>query len=60
MADDKSMNGPADASRIDVHEDYELRYWSEKFGCTPEQLKAAVDAAGTSADAVERHLAAHV
>lgn len=60
MADDTTQHGPADASRINVHQDHELRYWTEKFGCTREQLQAAVKAAGTSADAVERHLAAHV
>ena len=56
MADDKNLRGPADRARINVNEDYELRYWSEKFGCSPEQLRAAVQAAGTSAEAVGEHL----
>lgn len=56
MADDKTRSGGQDRTRIDVHESYELRDWSEKFGVTPEQLKAAVDAVGTSAEAVEKHL----
>ncbi len=53
MSDDKSKKGPADRSRINVHEDYELRYWSEKFGCTRDQLKAAVKKAGVTAKDVE-------
>ena len=56
MADDKTLRGPADRTRINVNEDYELRYWSEKFGCSPEQLKEAVQAAGTNAEAVGKHL----
>ena len=56
MSDDKSNRGPQDASRINVNEDYEVRYWTKKFGCTAEQLRAAVKAAGVSAKAVEAHL----
>jgi hypothetical protein len=32
LADDKSETGPADSSRINIHEDYEIRYESQKFG----------------------------
>jgi hypothetical protein len=42
MADDKWKRGPQDRSRINTGEDYEVRYWSEKFGVSPDQLKAAV------------------
>jgi len=56
MSDDKSNRGPQDASRINVNEDYEVRYWTKKFGCTAEQLRAAVKAVGVSAKAVEAHL----
>ena len=56
MADDKSQSGGQDRSRIDVNQDYELRDWAKKFGVTPEQLKDAVKAVGTGADAVEKHL----
>lgn len=48
--------GGQDRTRINVNEDYELRDWSKKLGVTPEQLKAAVKAVGTSAEAVEKHL----
>ena len=56
MADDKTNRGPADRERINVHEDYELRYWSGKFGCTHEELKAAVKKAGVMAKNVEAAL----
>ena len=56
MPDNKEKRQPEDAKRINVHEDYELRTWSQKFGCTPDQLRAAVKAVGTSAEAVEKHL----
>jgi hypothetical protein len=54
--DDKTKVGGQDRTRINVNEDYELRDWSKKFGVTPDQLKAAVQAVGTSADKVEAHL----
>ena len=58
MSDDTSKRGPADRSRINVNEDYEVRYWSEKFGVSEEQLRAAVARAGAMADDVERALRA--
>lgn len=54
--DDKTNRGPQDRVRIDIHEDYEVEYWTDKFGCTREQLAAAVAKAGTSASAVEAAL----
>jgi len=59
MADDKKKTAPQDAQRINVHEDYEVRYWSTKFGCTEEQLKAAVKKVGVMAKDVEAELKHH-
>jgi hypothetical protein len=56
MPDDRSKTRPQDASRINIHEQYEVEYWSKKFGVTAEALKAAVAKVGTSAEAVERQL----
>ena len=56
MADDKTRSGGQDRTRINVNEDYELRDWARKFGVTPDELKDAVNAVGTQADAVEQHL----
>ena len=54
--DDKTKTGPQDAKRINIHEDYEVRYWTKHLGCTPEQLKAAVGKVGVMAEAVEAEL----
>ncbi|SAL55251.1 hypothetical protein AWB73_06023 [Caballeronia turbans] len=56
MSDDKKNRGPDDRSRINVNEDYELRYWSGKIGCTHDELKAAVKKVGVMAADVEAYL----
>ena len=56
MADSKTKAGKPDRDRINVHEPYELRDWSKKFGVTPEQLKAAVAKVGVMAKDVEAEL----
>ena len=56
MADDLTQRGGADRSRININEDYELQYWSEKFGVSRDELKKAVAAVGPTAQAVEQHL----
>ena len=56
MPDDKTKRGPQDRSRINVNEDYELRYWTGKFQVSEQELRDAVNRAGTSAAAVERLL----
>jgi hypothetical protein len=39
----------ADRKRINVHEDYELRYWSHRLGVSPDELKRAVSRVGMMA-----------
>jgi hypothetical protein len=56
MPDDKTKRRPQDASRINVHEQYELNWWCHEFGITEAQLKHAVSMAGTSAAAVRKYL----
>jgi hypothetical protein len=56
MADDPKQRGPQDRSRINVEQDYELQYWTQKFGVSSDKLREAVKQVGPSADAVERHL----
>lgn len=56
MSDDKTLRGPQDRTRIAMIEDYEVEYWTKRFGVSRDKLQAAVDAVGNSADAVERHL----
>ena len=35
MVDDKTIRGPADCTRVNTHKDYEVKYWSKKYGVTP-------------------------
>lgn len=56
MSDNTSLRGPQDSSRIAMGEDYEVRYWTGKFGVSRETLQEAVDAVGVSAAAVEEYL----
>jgi len=56
MPDDPTKRGAQDRKRINVNQDHELRNWAHKFRVSPEEVKKAVQAAGDSADAVEKHL----
>jgi hypothetical protein len=56
MSDDKLKRGGADRDRINVHEEYELRYWSEKFGVSAEKLKETVQRVGVMVSDAEREL----
>jgi hypothetical protein len=56
MADDRTLKGPQDRTRISLSEDYEVRYWCKKFGVTPDVLRTAVEKVGNSAKAVEDEL----
>lgn len=56
MADDKTKTGNPDRQLINVNEPYELREWSKRLGVTPEQLRSAVAAIGSSAAKVKQHL----
>jgi hypothetical protein len=38
---------PLDRMTVNVFDEWERRYWARCFGCTEEQLVAAVKAAGT-------------
>ena len=53
MADDPEKS---DRKRIDVSQERACRYWSERFGISPYELKLAVEAAGPMVDDVARHL----
>ena len=56
MADDKTKKGPADSSRVNVNEDYEVAYWTDAFDCTKQELIEAVEKVGTSSKAVKDYL----
>ncbi|MDB4922338.1 DUF3606 domain-containing protein [Mucilaginibacter sp.] len=54
--DDKTKTGSPDRDLINPSEYYELEYWSKKFGVTPEKLRSAIKAVGSSAKEVEAYL----
>lgn len=58
MADDKSNSEPPDRNRISLGVDYEVRDWTKSPGVTEDELRAAIDAVGNSADKVRDHLKA--
>jgi hypothetical protein len=47
-----------DRSKINMHEDYEVKCWARALGVTRERLQHAVEKAGNSAAAVRKELAA--
>ena len=56
MSDDTNNRGPQDRQRINVNEDYEVRWWTKELGVSQEQLRAAVAQAGVMADDVRAQL----
>jgi Protein of unknown function (DUF3606) len=55
MADDKTKVG-SDRKFINLNEDYEVRDWTKSLGCTEQELRDAVKAVGSSAEAVRKQL----
>jgi Protein of unknown function (DUF3606) len=55
MADDTAKRDYRDRDRINVHEDYELRYWTKELG-TPEKLKQTVEKVGVMVTDVRKAL----
>lgn len=56
MSDSKKETGKQDRIRINSSEDYEVRDWSNKFGCTKEELLRAIKNVGPMADDVEQEV----
>ena len=54
--DDPKIRHHPDRSRINLSQDYEIRYWCLKFGCTEEELRKAVRRVGNSPEAVGQAL----
>ena len=57
MSDNTADRGPQDRSRISLGQDYEVRYWSQRFGIDEDALRIAVEDVGPSVEAVEQYLA---
>ena len=56
MSDDLTKKRPQDASKINIHEPYEVNWWCHEFGCSKDQLVRAVQAVGVFAAAVKKYL----
>jgi hypothetical protein len=56
MADDRTVTGQADRLRINMNEDYEVRYWTQKWNVSREELAAAVREAGVMVKDVAKRL----
>lgn len=56
MSDDKTTRGPADAQRINVNEDYEVRYWTKAPGVSEQKLRDTVERVGVLAKDVRTAL----
>ncbi|MDB5935198.1 MAG: hypothetical protein JWQ01_2542 [Massilia sp.] len=56
MSDNLQKAGSQDRSRINVHEAWEVKHWTDALGVSKEKLEEAVKAVGTSVSAVKAHL----
>jgi hypothetical protein len=56
MADDLKQTGRQDDQRINVDQEHEIGYWSEKLGVSRARLVEAVQKAGPMVTDVQRHL----
>jgi hypothetical protein len=55
--DNLTKKDQGDRSKINMHEDYEVKYWTKELGITRERLREVVDKVGNSAAAVRKELA---
>ncbi len=56
MGDNLNIRGPQDAAKINIHEPWEVEYWTKKWGITKQQLIDAVRAVGVQTKDVARYL----
>jgi hypothetical protein len=56
MSDNLHIRRPQDPTKINVHESWEVAYWTKEFGVSKEKLMQAVQAVGPMVAAVKRHL----
>ena len=52
----KDLRAPADTSRVNLDEDWEVEYWCERFDVNEGTLRSCVMKFGPRADDVERNL----
>jgi len=56
MSDNLDNRGQQDRLRINVHEEHEVRYWTEQLAVSRGELVNAVKAVGVMAADVRKHL----
>jgi len=56
VMDNLTRKDQRDRSKINMHEDFEVKYWTKELGVSKEQLQRAVDKVGNSAAAVRREI----
>jgi hypothetical protein len=56
--DNLTKKDQRDRSKINMHEDFEVKYWTHALGVSREKLQQVVDKVGNSAAAVRKELAA--
>ena len=56
MSDDLGKRNAPDDLLINMNQEYEIRYWTQKFKVSREDLRRAIDAVGPMAAAVEKRL----
>jgi hypothetical protein len=54
MADDKSKRDSRDRDRVSADDDYEVQYFAQKAGITPQQVKDLIAKHGNSRATLER------
>ncbi|WP_247402692.1 DUF3606 domain-containing protein [Bradyrhizobium sp. 76] len=58
MSDNLTKRGQRDRSKINMHDHFEVKYWTKQLGVSKDELQKAVDKVGNSAAAVRKQLAA--
>lgn len=56
MSDDLNNRGQQDRIRINVYEEHEVRYWTQEFKVSSEELEEAVKAVGVMVEDVRKYL----
>ena len=56
--DNLTKKDQRDRSKINMHEDFEVKYWTHELGVSREKLQQVVEKVGNSAAAVRKELGA--
>jgi hypothetical protein len=56
MSDNLTKRAQPDRSKINMHEDYEVKHWTHALGVSKDELQKAVAKVGNSAAAVRKEL----